>query len=114
MSHTLADLSDLTAGYVQSLTCCAEVQARLQDFLARKKLAVSGSMEGILRRITALRRDRLKSSVEGLLLRFGRHRRETVSPIVNPNSDWEALMERIRNSGSEGTIERYTEYLFTL
>jgi len=110
MSHTLSDLSDLTAGYAQSLTCRAEVQARLQDFLARKKLAVSGSMEGILRRITALRRDRLKSSLESVLSRFGRHRRET----VNPNGEWEALMERIRNSGSEGTIERYTEYLFTV
>jgi hypothetical protein len=103
-----ANLSDLTAGYAQSLTCRAEVQARLQDFLARKKLAIGESMEGILRRVTALHRDRLKSSLESVLLRFGRLRRESVKPA----GEWEALMERIRSAGREGTIETYPEYLF--
>ena len=106
----IANLSDLTGGYAQSLTGRADLQARLLDFLARKKLAVSGSMEVLLRRIeTALHGDRLKSTLESLLLRFGRQRREA----PKPTGEWEVLMERIQRAGGEGTIDSYPAYLFS-
>jgi hypothetical protein len=106
-----ADLSDFTGGYTPSVAGGAEVHARFLDFLARKKLAISGSLESLFHRLeSTLQKERLKSALQSLVAKVCRSRKEgEVTP-----GEWQSLVERIHNAGREGTIESYTAYLFSV
>ncbi len=102
-----------TGDYAHTVAIQSDLQARLADILARKDLALA-SIENLIDRAEApFSGEGVRSLIRGLLSRFQRDgRKSEASPTGG--ADWEALLRRIHAAGRQGSIENYTEHLFTV
>ena len=89
-----------------------EVVTRVQDFLSRKKGVAADRWKGLLRRLEeAVSFSQVSATLRQVLRRVRREQLETGAEV---DVEFEALCQRVIESGRKTTIENYSAYLFTV
>lgn len=107
MTHT--DAYGWTADFP---TWRGEVVTRFQDFLTRKKGVATDRWKGLLRRLEeSVSFSQVSATLRQVLARVRREQLETGAEV---DAEFEALCQRVLESGRKTTIENYSAYLFTV